>query len=554
MNKPKQTGKKTTVKKSAKPTHVKLEGSHRGKDPDARKIGEVNPRQHIAVTIGLAGPKLPTANDAIGQTLPPQEFAKRYSASQADADKVAVSLKKFGLKVDSIFLPARIMKVSGTAKAMEAAFHPHMVLMHSKQDGDYRGRTGRLQIPAELQSVVTGVFGLDQRRMARRAAKSMSTGKTTLAPMSPAALEQRYNFPPGNAAGQNIAIAEFGGGYIASDAQAYCAKYGRPMPNIVAQAVDAPAYTLAQMHALPAAQQTPALQTSAEVMMDVEIIAGLCSGANITVYFSSFDQRGWVDLLSAVIAAPPVALACSWGAPEEYSGWSPDAIAAIDDRLNALRLLGVTACICAGDDGSGDQLTDGKYHVHFPGSSANALSVGGTMLTGSGNAVEEVTWWVSPGQRNGNGGGATGGGVSTLFPRPQWQKVKVKSLNAGAKAGRVTPDIAALSGPPNYDLILLGQSAPNGGTSASTQLWASLIARLAAGLPASKKQRFLTPLLYQPLGNSTVGAVATRDITVGNNASLPEPGKGYKAKAGFDACTGWGVPDGAKLQEALAQI
>ena len=35
--------------------------------------------------------------------------------------------------------------------------------------------------------------------------------------------------------------------------------------------------------------------------MDVEIVAGLCPAANILVYFSTFDQQGWVDLLNAVI-------------------------------------------------------------------------------------------------------------------------------------------------------------------------------------------------------------------------------------------------------------
>jgi kumamolisin len=35
----------------------------------------------------------------------------------------------------------------------------------------------------------------------------------------------------------------------------------------------------------------------------------------------------------------------------------------------------------------------------------------------------------------------------------------------------VIPDIAALAGPPLYDLIFMGQDAPNGGTSAATPTW-----------------------------------------------------------------------------------
>jgi kumamolisin len=119
----------------------------------------------------------------------------------------------------------------------------------------------------------------------------------------------------------------------------------------------------------------------------------------------------------------------------------------------------------------------------------------------------------------------------------------------------VTPDVAALAGPPLYDLIFVGKDAPNGGTSASAPLWAALITRINALLPQGKQQRFLTPLLYQDSGNGQpVGAVASRDITIGNNTSNPQPGRGYKAGPGFDAVTGWGVPDGVKLLTCLKAI
>jgi kumamolisin len=95
---------------------------------------------------------------------------------------------------------------------------------------------------------------------------------------------------------------------------------------------------------------------------------------------------------------------------------------------------------------------------------------------------------------------------------------------------------------------------PEGGTSASAPVWAALIARINANLPANKQQRFLTPLLYEKLpSGEPVGKVAFRDITIGNNTSTP-PGIGYDAGPGFDAATGWGVPDGVKLLDALKMI
>ncbi len=228
----------------------------------------------------------------------------------------------------------------------------------------------------------------------------------------------------------------------------------------------------------------------------------------------------------------------------------------INDRLNALRLLGVTTCVSAGDDGAGDLVSDGKAHVDFPASSPYVLAVGGTMVKNSGGALKEVTWNDPPGQRYiGNkptNGGSTGGGVSTVFARPTWQNVSVASLNGGSFDGRVVPDVAAVAGSPFYDLFFAGNPSPNGGTSAAAPVWASLITRINAALPNAKQQRFVTPLLYQNSASGPpVGSVASVDITSGNNVSTPDPGKGYSAKAGYDAVTGWGVPDGVKLLQNL---
>jgi kumamolisin len=131
--------------------------------------------------------------------------------------------------------------------------------------------------------------------------------------------------------------------------------------------------------------------------------------------------------------------------------------------------------------------------------------------------------------------------------------VAVASINHGAREGRVVPDVGALAGTPYYDLLFGGDSAPNGGTSAATPLWASLIARINAALPAAKRQRFVTPLLYgtQPGDPAPLAARACRAITSGHNASYPSPGSGYKCQAGYSAVTGWGVPMGLALLEQL---
>jgi len=489
----------------------------------------------------------------------PTDFAAKYGANPQDADKVAQVLRGYGLRVKDVSLPTRSMRVEGPADAIEKAFQSSLGIYHSAKQGDFRGREGDINIPEELNGLVTGVFGLDERQVARRkavvAAPTAAAVKPQLSPLSPGDFEKRYSFPPGDGTGQQIGIAEFGGGYFAADLQAFCAKYNLPVANVSTVSVGLPALTLQEIQQLPPQQRNDELDTSIEVNMDVQIVAGLCPKADIFVYFAPFTQKGWVDLLNKVMSgdpANPTSLSISWGLAEDAPDWSQAALQEINNRLNAAAMLGITVCVSSGDDGSGDQLNDGHAHIDFPSSSPFVLSVGGTMLSGTPQNLSEQVWWESPGRRTNKGGGSSGGGVSVVFPRPQWQNVKIQSLNKGSIDGRVIPDVAALAGPPFYDLIFVGRDFPNGGTSASAPLWASLIARLDENQPVTKRHRFLTMLLYGsgPSG-SPRGSVGCTDIKSGQNASHPQPGVGYRAQPGFDAVTGWGVPDGGALLTQL---
>lgn len=106
--------------------------------------------------------------------------------------------------------------------------------------------------------------------------------------------------------------------------------------------------------------------------------------------------------------------------------------------------------------------------------------------------------------------------------------------------GRGVPDIAGNADPnTGYVILLNGQKEVFGGTSAVAPLWSGLIALFNQKL--GKPVGYLNPLLY----NQIAGAL--RDITDGNNGA-------YKAGPGWDACTGMGSPDGAKLLQALSNL
>jgi kumamolisin len=543
----------------AKEKQESLPGSYRGRVRNAEWLRKVDPKEEIVVTIGLSGPKLPNPDKFVGQTMTLRQIVKKYGAKKADVEKVKNSLMKAGLKVGKPSLGRRIMPVRGPAKAMEDAFDPAWAVYRSPSQVEFRSRHGRLKVPKELKGIVTGVFGLDQRPMARSnsGAKVPDGHETALRPFTPAKIENHYNFPPGDGEGQTIAIAEFGGDYFKEDMIAYCKKFRRPVPkNIRTVSVGkARIFPFRKFLNIPDPEMRKhELENSFEVMMDVEIIAGLCPKANILVYFAKDDQRGWIDLLNKVIHLnrAPVALSISWGRNENDKYWSKNAKRAINDLLNVARLLGITVCVASGDYGSiGSRYVPQSQlaRVLFPASSPHVLAVGGTMLKLPG---KEVTWRQDPVDGEFLGG-ATGGGVSQYFPRPAWQNVKVDSVNPSLYDGRVVPDVAALAGSPYYNLIIAGVPWSDGQTSAAAPVWAALVARINASLPLDKQQRFLTPLLYKKLGNGqTLGQTALRDIKTGSNKILDMPG--YKARKGFDAVTGWGVPDGKELLKCLRKI
>jgi kumamolisin len=274
-----------------------------------------------------------------------------------------------------------------------------------------------------------------------------------------------------------------------------------------------------------------------EVMLDIEVAGAVAPGAKLVAYFSPNTDAGFLDAVTTAIhdtTHKPSVISISWGGPE--SSWTAQAITAFDQAFQDAAALGVTVCVAAGDNGSGDGVTDGANHVDFPASSPHVLACGGTSLQASGNAISSETVW-----NDGANGGAGGGGISTAFTTvPTWQSGLSAALTAGgsvALTGRGVPDVAGDADPETgYQVRVDGSNTVIGGTSAVAPLWAGLIARLNAsrGTPLG----FVNPLLY--------GAPAAfNDIVSGNNGA-------YAAAKGWDACTGMGSPIGAALAKLLA--
>jgi kumamolisin len=142
---------------------------------------------------------------------------------------------------------------------------------------------------------------------------------------------------------------------------------------------------------------------------------------------------------------------------------------------------------------------------------------------------------------------STGGGVSDVFTLPSWQTAAHVPISADPQSnkGRGVPDVAGDADPATgYQVLVDGQQAVFGGTSAVAPLWAGLISLINQqfGYPVG----FLNPALY----NLPASSKAFHDITTGNNVSSNEPGA-YKAKKGWDPVSGLGSPNGKNLLDAL---
>lgn len=532
-------------------TQSPVKGSERIPLPGARAVGAAHGDQWVEVTVKLKRrEELPDFDRRPEKIVTREDLAAKYGADPSEIERAAKTFSELGLEVLGTNASTRTVELGGTVSAMNATFG--VKLMRFAHEGEeYRGRVGAVHVPDALSNIVEGVFGLDNRRVTKRRPHATTALATTSKAKSrpwffPAELASIYNFPQGDGAGQAIGLLEFDGGYFDSDLQAFCQAAKVPMPTVVPISVDG----------TPTNQLNDA---AIEVMLDVEVVAGVCPKATIPVYFSSFTEKGWVNALDAVIQDKqnnPSVVSISWGNSEDGAWWTASAIKQVNEALKETALLGITVCVASGDDGSSDAVTDGHAHVDFPASSPYVLAVGGTTLRKSGGAYSETAWKDGDGLRQ-DKGGSTGGGVSVVFvPPPTWQgKTLVASVNPGAKPGRSIPDVAAdASGHTGYFMVIAGKVIYEGGTSAASPLWAGLIARMNTSLAVSKKRvGYVTPLLYQdPAGGPGVGAVGCKDINQGNNISAAVGG--YTAGVGYDAVTGWGAPDGSKLLTALAPL
>ncbi len=228
--------------------------------------------------------------------------------------------------------------------------------------------------------------------------------------------------------------------------------------------------------------------------------------------------------------------------------------------------------------------------VGWPASSPYVVSVGGTQLMYGWTWDPTSNDPTTAGYFNSTPGGdtqavwneswapiGTGGGASAIYSRPSWQA----GADPGLGNARIVPDTswnAAVNG--GVDVYITAYPQYNcgndtgcwtfyGGTSAASPQTAALVALANAARASAGKAPigFLDPILYSGLGASSAytdvvpehfgsapavfagsnvgvtGAVTKSAGDLVDNQMWEVPVAGYATTTGYDATTGWGVPN-----------
>jgi kumamolisin len=536
------------VNSQEQPGYIQISGSERSPLPGARKSAPVQSDEEMSVTILVRRPPVTSFLEKVNtppftsvKHLSREEFVAAHGANQKDVKRVKEFADHRGLSIKEVNQAAGTILLTGSVSAFSKAFE--VQLKHYEHPNfNYRGRTGHICIPKDLADIVEAVLGLDNRpqlhphfQILEETIESHRT-QTARKSYTPPQVAQLYHFPQNiNCSEQCIGIIELGGGYNHAEIRQYFSSLGVTEPVLTDVSVNG---TTNQPTGDPSGPD-------GEVALDIEVAGAVAPGVKIAVYFAPNTDAGFLNAITTAIhdtVNKPSVISISWGAAE--SQWTSQAMKAMDRAFQDAAALGVTICCASGDRGSADGVNDGLVHVDFPASSPHVLGCGGTRLTGSGQAItREVVWNEGPDS-------STGGGVSAVFSIPTWQSSAPvpPSANPGGKEGRGIPDVAGDADPATgYQVLVDGQKAVFGGTSAVAPLWAGLIAIINQQL--GQPVGFLNPTLY----HLSTSSKAFHDITSGNNVSSSERGA-YKSQKGWDPCTGLGSPNGENLMNALKRL
>lgn len=305
-----------------------------------------------------------------------------------------------------------------------------------------------------------------------------------------------------------VHLVELGGTFDTARINNWCAQRGFPRPSIIN--TNQAGYT-------PSPDPNGA---DVEVGLDICVVIGTVfamfgTAANINVVNGGNSDSGfeWATGWVADNAKPGDTCGISWGGPENNF----DDIPAMEANFKRGSARGITFCCASGDNGPDDGTS--APVTDYPGCSAYAVDCGATTITlNPDGSLKSQTPWNS-------GGGASGGGLSKIIPKPAWQ-----GFLPGSYRGE--PDVVANGDPAT------GWDTPFGvvgGTSAVAPFMAAFFAGINALLLNAGKS---PPGLVNPFMYANEANIFT-DITSGSIGSdVPPAATGWDEDSGLGSVIG----------------
>ena len=357
----------------------------------------------------------------------------------------------------------------------------------------------------------------------------------------PAQIRTAYSITPllsvgDDGRGQTIVIIDaFQDPTIASDLAAFDSQFKLPAP---------PSFTTVAPEGVTPFDANDPNQVgwSSEIAIDVEWAHAVAPKANLVLALSTSDADPDLLKVEQYIVSHRVGDIVSMSYGEAEACMDPTILSTQHDLFAAATAKGMTMLAASGDSGAALPTCDNTglmLAVSTPASDPDVTAVGGTTLYAdlrTGLYFRETVW------NEPDVPGAGGGGYSTEYPVPEYQRTVVDSTT------RAVPDVSLNASVDRGEIIAWGSSGQGdefwvfGGTSIAAPQWAGIVA-LANQLGRTGP---INAQLYR-LGAGYRGVY--HDITTGNN-SFP-PVTGYKATRGWDPATGWGTPVVSALVPAL---
>ena len=495
-------------------------------------------------------------------------FAERFGAPPSRVTALDGYLKAQGLRVGPLAGDHLAQSVTGSAADLDRAFGTALVRLRTAQGDDVVGSTLAPSLPAHLAGAVSFVDGLEPwvdqvsnlvrfptpPRLARtgrgqEGAEQVNVGCSGMADagLTPAQLASVYRFNGfygrgDEGQGETIGLIE----YALADEQAVSGYEACTGASLTVEYVPT---------------GSPPKQTNAEVAADIEVVAALAPKATVVVYESNQAGTGlgpWQLAVSGTAAGGlPDVISSSWDSCEPDTGLGSSYYESEEALYEEAATQGQTVLVASGDNGSEACVPDSDSDalaVNDPASAPMVTAVGGT-ASDAADGPQYV--WNSREATSSNClgtgcsvSGASGGGTSTIWPRPTYQPsslAQAAACNLGVVGCRELPDVSALAGDPYSQYCSaracggIGNWVGFGGTSLAAPSWGAAVLLTEPACPT--KIGFLNPLLYSEPGTLT-GAITSgdNDLTGTNNGLYPASPSG-----GFSMATGLGYLGGQDL-------